>query len=104
MRGASTMIRLMTSAVAAVTLLIAGLAVLSPGPLRPGVVNAGGNATCGSGFAPTDFLSATGSSVPGSLFRTDPATGASTLIGPVVTSTGQPLSITGLAQQPSTTG
>src|SRR5262249_6246249 len=37
-----------------------------------------------------------------SLFQTNPATGASTPIGPVVTTEGQPLSITGMAQRIST--
>src|SRR5262249_54766330 len=54
-------------------------------------------AICGGGAQPGQFLSATGSGTPGTLSQTNPATGASTSIGPVVTTGGLPLSLTGLA-------
>ncbi len=88
------------AAVAALVTSIA-IALLHPGPLSPPVGYAGGEATCGGGVPPSEFVSATGSSAAGTLSQTNPATGASTAIGPV-TAGGLPLSLTGLAQQIST--
>ncbi len=88
----------------AVGMLLAAvvLGLWRPSLLEPGIGYAGGEAICGGGLPPSQFLSAQGSSVAGLLSQTNPATGASTSIGPVVTTGGLPLSITGLAQQLST--